>query len=65
MKETKNEVEKLKSGGQVADKSTGRRSKLHADHWKSRLFHDGATRANGERDLSADWSAGNEKSTSF
>ncbi|GEM_PF-418255 len=59
MSEAKKTVEKRKSGGemaeQVAERSSVRRSKLHADYWKSRLFRDGFTR-DGVRILSGDWS---------
>jgi len=59
MKEAKNAVEKPKIGGglaeQLAELPTVRRSKLHADHWKTKLFHEGYTR-DGVRVLSGDWS---------
>jgi len=59
MSETKKQVEKLKIGGELAEQAAEpaqvRRSKLHADHWKTRLFHEGFSR-DGKRILSGDWS---------
>lgn len=57
--EAKNESENRKIGGELAEqgqmKSAVRISKLHADYWRKRLFHEGFTRE-GRRVLSGFWS---------
>ncbi len=59
MNEAKKRLEKRKSGGEMAEQMAEqpqiRRSKLHSDYWKRRLFHDGFSR-DGQRILSGDWS---------
>src|SRR5688572_29743810 len=54
-KEAESERENSKSGGEVAEQAPARRSKLHVDSWRRRLFHDGFTR-DGRRVRSSDLS---------